>query len=131
MLQKTLYFYKRRSMVNFVHSSYTKYTNYHAPCQLCGNDQRLRSGFNFRQPTAWDAPLGYMRYLWFVLVLYQMYNPRLHARVCISNTTRSLLLLMVHRRKYLNSSVIPILYNHYYYTNVSNNCVRTYTVPGE
>ena len=32
-----------------------KYTNYHAPCQLCGNDQRLRSGFNFRLPTVWDV----------------------------------------------------------------------------
>ena len=34
----------------------TKYTNYHALCQLCGNDQRLRSGFNFRLPVVWDAP---------------------------------------------------------------------------
>ena len=23
---------------------------------LCGNDQRLRYGFNFRLPTVWDAP---------------------------------------------------------------------------
>ena len=43
-------------MVNFVHFHNTKYRNYHAPCQLCGNDQRLRSGFNFRLPTVWDAP---------------------------------------------------------------------------
>ena len=39
-----------------VHFRNTKYTNYHAPCQLCGNDQRLQSGFNFRLPTVWDAP---------------------------------------------------------------------------
>ena len=45
-----------RFIVNFVHFRNTKYTNYHAPCQLCGNDQRLRSGFNFRLPTVWDAP---------------------------------------------------------------------------
>ena len=30
--------------VNFVHFLNTNYTKYHAPCQLCGNDQRLRSG---------------------------------------------------------------------------------------
>ena len=30
--------------------------NTHIPCQLRGNDQRLRSGFNFRLPTVWDAP---------------------------------------------------------------------------
>ena len=33
-----------------------KCTNYHAPCQLCWNDQRLRSGFNFWLTTMWDAP---------------------------------------------------------------------------
>ena len=37
-------------------SAKQKYINYHAPCQLCGNDQRLRSGLNFRLPTVWDAP---------------------------------------------------------------------------
>ena len=48
--------HKRGFIVNFVHFRNTKYTNYHAPYQLRENDQRLRSGFNFRLPTVWDAP---------------------------------------------------------------------------
>ena len=52
----TFWLHKKRFIVNFVHFRNTKYTNYHAQCQICGNDQRLRPGFNFRLLTVWDAP---------------------------------------------------------------------------
>ena len=52
-----------------------KYTNYHAPCQLCGNDQRLRSGFNFRLPTVWDAPSSVYEIF---MVLTQRHKPVFH-----------------------------------------------------
>ena len=45
----------KRTYCQLVHFRNTKYTNYHAPCRLCGNDQRLQPGFNFRLPTMWDA----------------------------------------------------------------------------
>ena len=52
----TFWLHKTGFVVNFVHFRNTKYTNYHASSQLCGNDQRLRFGFNFRLPTVWEAP---------------------------------------------------------------------------
>ena len=48
--------HKRGFIDNFVHFCNAKYINHHAPCQLRENDQRLRSDFNFRLPTVWDAP---------------------------------------------------------------------------
>ena len=52
----TFQLHKRGFIVNFFHFRNTKYPNYHAPCQLRWNNQRLRSGFNFLLPTVWDAP---------------------------------------------------------------------------
>ena len=68
----TFYLHKRGLIINLVHFRNKKYTNYHALCQLCGNDQRLRSGFNFRLSTVWDAQSVYIRYLWNGLSLHHV-----------------------------------------------------------